>query len=139
MSRAKRAKIILKILNKIYPKTQIPLKHKNAFTLLVSVALSASLPASYAVLIAPLKDQLFCQDWDTGRPRRSRCGDLLFRTFAVDDFDSGYLFFRIGVTVSPSGYLFFRCSRVVHWYREFVNSLTGRVLRAHNLINAGLA
>ena len=41
MSRAKRAKIILKILNKIYPKTPIPLKHKNAFTLLVSVALSA--------------------------------------------------------------------------------------------------
>ena len=90
-----------------------------------SVAFAASLPASYAVLIAPLKDQLFCQDWDTGRPRRSRCGDLLFRTFAVDDFDSGYLFFR--------------CSRVVHWYREFVNSLTGRVFRAHNLINAGLA
>ena len=104
-----------------------------------SVAFAASLPASYAVLIAPLKDQLFCQDWDTGRPRRSRCGDLLFRTFAVDDFDSGYLFFRIGVTVSPSGYLFFRCSRVVHWCREFVNSLTGRVLQAHNLINAGLA
>ena len=38
MSRAKKAKIILKILNKIYPKTPIPLKHKNAFTLLVSVA-----------------------------------------------------------------------------------------------------
>ena len=41
MNRAKRARIILKILNKIYPKTPIPLKHKNAFTLLVSVALSA--------------------------------------------------------------------------------------------------
>ena len=41
MSSNKRAKIILKILNKIYPKTPIPLKHKNTFTLLVSVALSA--------------------------------------------------------------------------------------------------
>ena len=41
MSSNKRAKIILKILNKIYPRTPIPLKHKNTFTLLVSVALSA--------------------------------------------------------------------------------------------------
>ena len=41
MSPNKRAKIILKILNQIYPKTPIPLKHKNTFTLLVSVALSA--------------------------------------------------------------------------------------------------
>ena len=37
----KRAKLILKILNKIYPKTPIPLKHRNKFTLLVSVLLSA--------------------------------------------------------------------------------------------------
>ena len=41
MSSNKRVKIILKILNKIYPRTPIPLKHKNTFTLLVSVALSA--------------------------------------------------------------------------------------------------
>ena len=41
MSSSKRAKVILKILNKIYPKTPIPLNHKNTFTLLVSVALSA--------------------------------------------------------------------------------------------------
>ena len=41
MSPNKRAKIVLKILNKIYPKIPIPLKHKNTFTLLVSVALSA--------------------------------------------------------------------------------------------------
>ena len=39
--KSKRAKIILKILNKIYPKTPIPLQHKNTFTLLLSVALSA--------------------------------------------------------------------------------------------------
>ena len=41
MSANKRAKTILKTLNQIYPKTPIPLKHKNTFTLLVSVALSA--------------------------------------------------------------------------------------------------
>ena len=41
MSEKQRAKIVLRILNKIYPKTQIPLKHRNMFTLLVSVLLSA--------------------------------------------------------------------------------------------------
>ena len=41
MSENKRAVIVLKLLNKIYPRTSIPLKHKNLFTLLVSVALSA--------------------------------------------------------------------------------------------------
>ena len=41
MDEIKRSKIILKILNKIYPKTPIPLKHRNKFTLLVSVLLSA--------------------------------------------------------------------------------------------------
>ena len=41
MSKLNRAKIVLKTLNEIYPKTPIPLKHKNTFTLLVSVTLSA--------------------------------------------------------------------------------------------------
>ena len=41
MSEKQRAKIVLRILNKIYPKTPIPLKHRNMFTLLVSVLLSA--------------------------------------------------------------------------------------------------
>jgi len=41
MNEAQRSKIILKILNQIYPKTPIPLKHRNKFTLLVSVLLSA--------------------------------------------------------------------------------------------------
>ena len=41
MNEEQRAKIILKTLNKIYPKTPIPLKHRNIFTLLVSVLLSA--------------------------------------------------------------------------------------------------
>ncbi len=37
----RRTQLILKILNKIYPKTPIPLKYRNKFTLLVSVLLSA--------------------------------------------------------------------------------------------------
>ena len=41
MNEIQRAKIVLKILNKIYPSTPIPLKHRNKFTLLVSVLLSA--------------------------------------------------------------------------------------------------
>ena len=41
MNDYQRARIVLKILNKIYKKTPIPLKHRNKFTLLVSVLLSA--------------------------------------------------------------------------------------------------
>ena len=41
MDEKKKAKQILKILNKIYPTTPIPLKHRNKFTLLTSVLLSA--------------------------------------------------------------------------------------------------
>ena len=41
MNEVQRSKIILKVLNKIHPKTPIPLKHRNKFTLLVSVLLSA--------------------------------------------------------------------------------------------------
>ena len=41
MNEKEKAKHILKILNKIYPTTPIPLKHKNIFTLLISVLLSA--------------------------------------------------------------------------------------------------
>ena len=41
MNEVQRARIVLKILNKTYPKTPIPLKHRNIFTLLISVLLSA--------------------------------------------------------------------------------------------------
>ena len=41
MSEIQRSKKILKILNKLYPNTPIPLKHRNKFTLLISVLLSA--------------------------------------------------------------------------------------------------
>jgi len=41
MSEKEKAKKILKILNKIYPTTPIPLNHTSKFTLLISVLLSA--------------------------------------------------------------------------------------------------
>jgi endonuclease-3 len=41
MDEKEKAKKILKILNKIYPSTPIPLDHRNKFTLLTSVLLSA--------------------------------------------------------------------------------------------------
>jgi len=41
MDEKQRSKSILRILNKIYPTTPIPLNHSNKFTLLVSVLLSA--------------------------------------------------------------------------------------------------
>ena len=41
MNEKQKAKIIIKTLNKIYPKTPVPLKHRNNFTLLISVLLSA--------------------------------------------------------------------------------------------------
>ena len=41
MNEIQRAKIALKILNKTYPKIEVPLKSRNVFTLLISVLLSA--------------------------------------------------------------------------------------------------
>ena len=41
MSEKRRATIVLRLLNKFYPRVSVPLKHRNLFTLLVSVALSA--------------------------------------------------------------------------------------------------
>ena len=41
MNEKLKAKIIIKTLNKIYPRAPVPLKSKNTFTLLVSVLLSA--------------------------------------------------------------------------------------------------
>ena len=41
MNESIRAKLVLKSLNKIYPKINVPLKSRNVFTLLISVLLSA--------------------------------------------------------------------------------------------------
>ena len=41
MDERQRARTVLKILNKTYPKIVVPLKSRNVFTLLISVLLSA--------------------------------------------------------------------------------------------------
>ena len=41
MTKKQRAVLVMKELEKLYPETPIPLDHKDAFTLLVAVALSA--------------------------------------------------------------------------------------------------
>ena len=41
MNEVQRAKLVLKILDKIYPNIEVPLKSRNVFTLLISVLLSA--------------------------------------------------------------------------------------------------
>jgi len=41
MTRKERAQFVMKTLDRLYPETPIPLRHKNAFTLLVAVVLSA--------------------------------------------------------------------------------------------------
>ena len=41
MNNKDKSKIILRLLNKTYPKVPIPLNYKNTFTLLISVLLSA--------------------------------------------------------------------------------------------------
>ena len=41
MNEKNRAEIVLKNLNRIYPKIKVPLKSRNVFTLLISVLLSA--------------------------------------------------------------------------------------------------
>ena len=41
MTKAEKVKDILRILNKYYPNPEVPLKHKDAYTLLISVLLSA--------------------------------------------------------------------------------------------------
>jgi len=41
MNEAQKTKVIIKTLNRLYPKAPVPLKSKNTFTLLISVLLSA--------------------------------------------------------------------------------------------------
>ena len=41
MKRAEKAERIRKVLDRIYPKTEIPLEHENPYTLLIAVVLSA--------------------------------------------------------------------------------------------------
>ena len=53
MNSREKSKIVLKILNKYYPKIPIPLNYKNNFTLLVSVLLSAQCTDKRVNLVTP--------------------------------------------------------------------------------------
>ena len=53
MNKSERAIAVKKILDKTYPETPVPLHHKDNFSLLVAVLLSA--PVSYTHLTLPTK------------------------------------------------------------------------------------
>ena len=53
MNKIERVKIIMKTLNKLYPKTPIPLKHKNTFELLIAVLLSAQCTDERVNMVSP--------------------------------------------------------------------------------------
>ena len=54
MNEKQKAKIIINTLNKVYPKTPIPLKSKNTFTLLISVLLSAQCTDERVNTVTPI-------------------------------------------------------------------------------------
>jgi endonuclease-3 len=54
MTQSEKVKDILKILDKLYPKPEVPLRHKDAFTLLVSVVLSAQCTDERVNKIVPI-------------------------------------------------------------------------------------
>ena len=54
MTKVERASIVMKILGKHYPKTPVPLDHKDNFTLLVAVLLSAQCTDVRVNKITPL-------------------------------------------------------------------------------------
>ena len=54
MKKKERAALVLKILNKIYPDTPIPLNHKNVYELLISVLLSAQCTDKRVNQVTPL-------------------------------------------------------------------------------------
>ncbi len=54
MKKVERADLVLKILNKIYPETPIPLNHKNIYELLIAVLLSAQCTDKRVNQVTPL-------------------------------------------------------------------------------------
>lgn len=53
MTKKERAKIVQKILNKLFPNPQIPLKHSDPYTLLIAVLLSAQCTDARVNLVTP--------------------------------------------------------------------------------------
>ena len=58
MNKNERVKVIMKTLNKLYPKIPIPLKHKNNFELLIAVLLSAQCTDERVNQISPVLFQV---------------------------------------------------------------------------------
>ena len=54
MTKIERAKIVRKKLNKLYPDPAIPLKHRDAYTLLIAVLLSAQCTDERVNQVTPL-------------------------------------------------------------------------------------
>ena len=54
MNKNERVKVIMKTLNKLYPKIPIPLKHKNNFELLIAVLLSAQCTDERVNTVTPI-------------------------------------------------------------------------------------
>ena len=67
MNEKQKAKIIIKILNKIYPKAPVPLKSKNTFTLLISVLLSAQCTDERVNKITPALFELADNPFDMSK------------------------------------------------------------------------
>jgi len=63
MTKSERAQIVLKILNKTYPKTSIPLDHKDYYTLLVAVLLSAQCTDERVNQVTPKLFKIASDPW----------------------------------------------------------------------------
>jgi len=63
MTKSERAQIVLKILNKTYPKTSIPLDHKDNYSLLVAVLLSAQCTDERVNQITPKLFKIASDPW----------------------------------------------------------------------------
>ena len=67
MKRLERAKIVLDILNRIYPTVPIPLKHKSIYELLIAVLLSAQCTDERVNKITPLLFKLAKNPYDMSK------------------------------------------------------------------------
>ena len=67
MKKMERAKIVLKLLNKIYPNVPIPLNHENIYELLVSVLLSAQCTDERVNQVTPILFKLANNPFDMSK------------------------------------------------------------------------
>ena len=87
-----RAKIVLKLLNKIYPNVPVPLNHKNIYELLVSVLLSAQCTDERVNQVTPTLFKLANNPFDMSKVSTSKiykiirpCGLAPKKSRAISD------------------------------------------------------